>query len=58
MSAGQINVPIVFRGPNGAAAGVGAQHSQVSPDVSFNHLTWTVIEWDMKILMHIFKYSL
>lgn len=28
MSAGQINVPIVFRGPNGASAGVGAQHSQ------------------------------
>ncbi|GBP62334.1 Pyruvate dehydrogenase E1 component subunit beta, mitochondrial, partial [Eumeta japonica] len=28
MSAGQCNVPIVFRGPNGAAAGVGAQHSQ------------------------------
>lgn len=28
MSAGQINVPIVFRGPNGAAAAVGAQHSQ------------------------------
>ncbi|KAE8813347.1 pyruvate dehydrogenase E1 component subunit beta-1, mitochondrial [Hordeum vulgare] len=28
MSAGQISVPIVFRGPNGAAAGVGAQHSQ------------------------------
>jgi pyruvate dehydrogenase E1 component beta subunit len=28
MSGGQINVPIVFRGPNGAAAGVGAQHSQ------------------------------
>ncbi|XP_012533216.1 pyruvate dehydrogenase E1 component subunit beta, mitochondrial isoform X1 [Monomorium pharaonis] len=28
MSAGRINVPIVFRGPNGAAAGVGAQHSQ------------------------------
>ncbi|KAK1310922.1 hypothetical protein QJS10_CPA08g00448 [Acorus calamus] len=28
MSAGQMNVPIVFRGPNGAAAGVGAQHSQ------------------------------
>ena len=28
MSAGQINCPIVFRGPNGAAAGVGAQHSQ------------------------------
>ena len=29
MSAGQISVPIVFRGPNGAAARAGAQHSQV-----------------------------
>ncbi|KAF5933363.1 hypothetical protein HYC85_029534 [Camellia sinensis] len=29
MSTGQINVPIVFRGPNGVVAGVGAQHSQV-----------------------------
>ena len=28
MSDGQIHVPIVFRGPNGAAAGVAAQHSQ------------------------------
>lgn len=28
MSAGQIQCPIVFRGPNGAAQGVGAQHSQ------------------------------
>jgi len=28
MSAGKVPVPIVFRGPNGAAAGVGAQHSQ------------------------------
>src|ERR1044071_381709 len=28
MSGGQISVPIVFRGPNGAAARVGAQHSQ------------------------------
>ena len=28
MSGGQINVPIVFRGPNGAAARVAAQHSQ------------------------------
>eukprot|EP00997_Jenningsia_sp_PLL12_P010195 NODE_736_length_1478_cov_119.203639_g608_i0.p1 GENE.NODE_736_length_1478_cov_119.203639_g608_i0~~NODE_736_length_1478_cov_119.203639_g608_i0.p1 ORF type:complete len:256 (+),score=59.07 NODE_736_length_1478_cov_119.203639_g608_i0:76-843(+) len=28
MSGGQIKCPIVFRGPNGAAAGVGAQHSQ------------------------------
>lgn len=28
MSAGRVNVPIVFRGPNGLAAGVAAQHSQ------------------------------
>jgi hypothetical protein len=28
MSAGDIPCPIVFRGPNGPAAGVGAQHSQ------------------------------
>jgi len=28
MSSGDIGVPIVFRGPNGPAAGVGAQHSQ------------------------------
>lgn len=28
MSAGKFNCPIVFRGPNGTAAGVGAQHSQ------------------------------
>jgi len=28
MSGAQIRVPIVFRGPNGAAAGVAAQHSQ------------------------------
>ena len=28
MSGGRIKVPVLFRGPNGAAAGVGAQHSQ------------------------------
>jgi len=28
MTGGAVNVPIVFRGPNGASAGVGAQHSQ------------------------------
>jgi pyruvate dehydrogenase E1 component beta subunit len=28
MSGGIVKCPIVFRGPNGAAAGVGAQHSQ------------------------------
>ena len=33
MSGGQVRCPIVFRGPNGAAARVGAQHSQ-------NYATW------------------
>jgi len=28
MSGGQMGAPMVFRGPNGAAARVGAQHSQ------------------------------
>lgn len=28
MSGGTVHCPIVFRGPNGAAAGVAAQHSQ------------------------------
>merc|ERR1711884_334856 len=28
MSGGTVNIPIVFRGPNGCAAGVAAQHSQ------------------------------
>lgn len=28
MSAGRVNVPIVFRGPNGTSVGVGAQHAQ------------------------------
>lgn len=28
MSGGQVTCPVVFRGPNGAAAGVAAQHSQ------------------------------
>ncbi|CAG5120728.1 unnamed protein product [Candidula unifasciata] len=28
MSDGKVTVPIVFRGPNGSSAGVGAQHSQ------------------------------
>mmetsp|Transcript_19284 Transcript_19284/g.77189 ORF Transcript_19284/g.77189 Transcript_19284/m.77189 type:complete len:260 (+) Transcript_19284:683-1462(+) len=28
MSSGDIKCPVVFRGPNGASAGVGAQHSQ------------------------------
>ena len=28
MSGGNVSCPIVFRGPNGAAAGVAAQHSQ------------------------------
>ena len=33
MSGGQVKCPIVFRGPNGAAARVGAQHSQ-------NYASW------------------
>lgn len=33
MSGGQVSCPIVFRGPNGAAARVGAQHSQ-------NYASW------------------
>ena len=33
MSGGQISAPIVFRGPNGAAARVAAQHSQ-------NYASW------------------
>jgi hypothetical protein len=28
MSGGKVPCPVTFRGPNGAAAGVGAQHSQ------------------------------
>jgi pyruvate dehydrogenase E1 component beta subunit len=28
MSGGNVECPVTFRGPNGAAAGVGAQHSQ------------------------------
>jgi len=35
MSARQINVPIVFRGPNCAASGVGAQHSHVCFSLHF-----------------------
>jgi pyruvate dehydrogenase E1 component beta subunit len=29
MSGGNVQCPITFRGPNGAASGVAAQHSQV-----------------------------
>lgn len=36
MSGGTVHCPVTFRGPNGAAAGVAAQHSQVS---SFPPLT-------------------
>lgn len=28
MSGGNVTCPVTFRGPNGAAMGVGAQHSQ------------------------------
>ena len=52
MSAGNINVPIVFRGPNGDAAGVGAQHSQVFVLPSCYHLSksFTVCLIDKNIL--------
>ena len=54
MSAGQISVPIVFRGPNGAAAGVGAQHSQVIRRnlPLFGHFT-AVDSLEYKLLQHI-----
>lgn len=38
MSSGNIGVPIVFRGPNGPAAGVGAQHSQVCTTIYYQQL--------------------
>ena len=37
MSGGQYNVPIVFRGPGGAALQLAAQHSQV-PDAWYSHV--------------------
>lgn len=37
MSGGQVSCPIVFRGPNGAAARVGAQHSQ-NYAAAFSHI--------------------
>ncbi|MCG5055898.1 MAG: pyruvate dehydrogenase complex E1 component subunit beta [Myxococcales bacterium] len=37
MSGGQINVPIVFRGPNGPANQLGAQHSQATESL-FTHV--------------------
>ncbi|KAK4370744.1 hypothetical protein RND71_010219 [Anisodus tanguticus] len=46
MAAGQISVPIVFRGPNGAAAGVGAQHSQVKSGCSEHQGGWRKYELD------------
>ena len=57
MSAGQINVPIVFRGPNGAAAGVGAQHSQVNANENF--CTTDLFPPQIKIaIFHSFKHNL
>ena len=45
MSAGTISVPIVFRGPNGAAAGVAAQHSQC-------YAAWYSSVPGLKVLSH------
>ena len=44
MSAGTIPVPIVFRGPNGAAAGVAAQHSQCYA-AWYSHVPGLKVSW-------------
>lgn len=44
MSGGQMGAPIVFRGPNGAAARVGAQHSQ-------DYATWYAQIPGLKVVM-------
>ncbi|RID91412.1 pyruvate dehydrogenase complex E1 component subunit beta [Gemmobacter lutimaris] len=44
MSGGQLGCPIVFRGPNGAAARVGAQHSQ-------DYAAWYAAIPGMKVVM-------
>jgi pyruvate dehydrogenase E1 component subunit beta len=43
MSGGQISCPIVFRGPNGAASRVGAQHSQ-------NYASWYASVPGLKVI--------
>ena len=45
MSGGQMGCPIVFRGPNGAAARVGAQHSQ-------DYAAWYSSIPGLKVVMH------
>jgi pyruvate dehydrogenase E1 component beta subunit len=57
MSAGAIACPIVFRGPNGAASGVGAQHSQCFaawysqvPGLKVGRGCWGY--WDLAKLLH------
>ncbi len=44
MSGGQMGCPIVFRGPNGAAARVGAQHSQ-------DYAAWYAMVPGLKVVM-------
>jgi pyruvate dehydrogenase E1 component beta subunit len=44
MSGGQMGCPIVFRGPNGAAARVGAQHSQ-------DYASWYAMVPGLKVVM-------
>ena len=51
MSAGAISVPIVFRGPNGAAAGVAAQHSQ-------DYAAWYSHVPGLKVRCHSFTLSI
>lgn len=55
MSGGQFNVPMVIRGPNGAARGLGAQHSQCLEHMLTNcpglKIISTVVPADAKGLM-------
>ncbi|KAG5523133.1 hypothetical protein RHGRI_035073 [Rhododendron griersonianum] len=52
MSAGQLSVPIVFRGPNGAAAGVGAQHSQLRQRITEIDILWGINLDQLNALVH------
>lgn len=57
MSAGLQSVPIVFRGPNGASAGVAAQHSQCFAAWCV-HQTLIVIGFFCKLMQQFVVHSL
>jgi pyruvate dehydrogenase E1 component beta subunit len=55
MSGGKLNIPIVFRGPNGVASRVGAQHSQ-DYTAWYSHIPGLKVlapydAWDAKVLL-------